>query len=151
MLSSFFNLLVLFASFTINAKVISVTDGDTIQVMDANKVTYKIRLENIDAPEKGQAYYNNSKQFLLKKLKGQQVNCIVYKKDRYGRWLATVFNNGININTQMVSTGNAWAYLYNKNVAIKNAQLAAQKQLIGIWALPNPIAPWLYRKQKRTH
>ena len=50
---------------TITGKVVAVADGDTITVLDANKVQHKIRLGGIDAPEKAQPYGQTSKQSLF--------------------------------------------------------------------------------------
>ncbi len=149
MIPQFLNLLILFASLVIEGKVINVTDGDTISVLTKENITYKIRLENIDAPERKQAYYNNSKQYLIKQIKGKQVSCALSKKDKYGRWLGTVYYNKTNINLQLVSTGNAWAYLYNKNIDLQKAALKAQQLKLGLWSLPNPLAPWVFRKIRK--
>ena len=44
-----------------SAKIIGVTDGDTITVLTENKEQIKIRLSNIDCPEKGSSIWNKSK------------------------------------------------------------------------------------------
>ena len=44
------------------AKVVGITDGDTITVLDGQKNQIKVRLANIDAPEKNQAFGARSKQ-----------------------------------------------------------------------------------------
>ena len=49
---------------TIDGRVVSVADGDTVTVLDADKVQHKIRLSGIDAPEKAQAFGNRSKESL---------------------------------------------------------------------------------------
>ena len=49
---------------TITGLVVSVADGDTITVLDADKVQHKIRLAGIDAPEKKQPFGNRSKESL---------------------------------------------------------------------------------------
>jgi endonuclease YncB( thermonuclease family) len=41
---------------TITSKVVGVSDGDTITVLDAKRTQYKIRVDGIDAPEKAQAF-----------------------------------------------------------------------------------------------
>ena len=47
-------------------KVVGVSDGDTITVLDdMDKGTFRIRLDKIEAPEKKQAFGNKSKQFLM--------------------------------------------------------------------------------------
>ena len=46
---------------TVTGNIVRIIDGDTMVVLDSNKVQYKIRLMGIDAPEKKQAYGKKSK------------------------------------------------------------------------------------------
>ena len=67
MKSSLFLIVLLWFSTFANAdeiqgKVVGITDGDTITVLDADKVQHKIRLKGIDAPESKQAFGTESKQ-----------------------------------------------------------------------------------------
>ena len=48
-------------SFELIGKVVKVSDGDTITILTSDKTQYKIRLNDIDAPEKKQAFGNKSK------------------------------------------------------------------------------------------
>ena len=62
-------LLLLALACTVNAenitgRVVGVADGDTITVLDGDKVQHKIRLAGIDAPENKQAFGNRSKESL---------------------------------------------------------------------------------------
>ena len=67
------------------AKVIHITDGDTITVLNDSNKQIKIRLNGIDCPEKAQAYGNKAKQFTKDLVGGQTVTIQVYDTDRYGR------------------------------------------------------------------
>ena len=58
---------------TLLGKVINVSDGDTITVLDDTHTQRKIRLSGIDAPEKRQAFSNVSRQSLVKQVAGQSV------------------------------------------------------------------------------
>ena len=51
------------------AKVVKIADGDTITVL-LDKTQHKIRLEGIDAPEKGQPYGTKARQALADKIFG---------------------------------------------------------------------------------
>src|SRR5688572_3633224 len=58
---------------TFAGQVVSVEDGDTIVVLDHSNVTYKIRLQGIDAPEGGQVFGDRSGQSLSGMVFGKQV------------------------------------------------------------------------------
>jgi hypothetical protein len=48
----------------VEGRVVGVSDGDTITVLDSAKTHHKIRFAGIDAPENGQAFGERSKQSL---------------------------------------------------------------------------------------
>ena len=75
----------------LEARVVGVTDGDTVTVLDANKVQYKIRLAGIDAPEKDQPFGQRSKQSLSNAVMGKPVRVEWSKQDRYGRLVGKVW------------------------------------------------------------
>ena len=80
-------LLPLFSLFTaeIRGRVIAVSDGDTITVLDEmDQGKFKIRLDKIDAPEKKQAFGSKSKQFLSSLIFGKQVSIRYRAVDHYG-------------------------------------------------------------------
>lgn len=72
---------------TITGKVIGVSDGDTITILDSGNRQHKIRLEGIDAPESNQAFGSRAKQSLSDLVFGKTVTVTSRKKDRYGRVL----------------------------------------------------------------
>ena len=75
----------------IRGKVVRLADGDTITVMDAEKVQHKIRLMGIDAPEKAQAFGTKSKERLSEKIGEKEVVVKWKEKDRYGRVLGEIY------------------------------------------------------------
>ena len=70
---------------TIEGIVVHVADGDTITVLDSNKVQHRVRLAGIDAPEKGQPFGNASRKRLRKLVAGKEVRVEFDKFDHYGR------------------------------------------------------------------
>ena len=58
---------------TLSGRVVRVTDGDTIVILDATKTQHKIRLQGIDAPERGQAFGTKSKEHLSNLVAGKAV------------------------------------------------------------------------------
>jgi endonuclease YncB( thermonuclease family) len=75
----------------VTGKVVSVTDGDTIKVLDASNTQHKVRLTGIDAPERDQPYGNASRKHLASLVAGKQVFVESDKNDRYGRVLGKVW------------------------------------------------------------
>lgn len=128
------------------AKVIKISDGDTIQAIDINKNTYKIRLQGIDAPENKQEYGKEAKSFLSAMIKDKEVKLIIEDKDKYGRYLATIYLNQMNVNRQMVANGYAHAYKEYSKEYIQDENNAKKKRL-GLWQSDNVISPSEFRKR----
>lgn len=140
----------------IQGKVIRVLDGDTIEVktLPAKIVVYevpiRVRLINIDAPEKKQPFGRWSTNQLKAILAGQSVTVSYTQTDRYGRILGRVITaNGTEANRQQVLKGAAWVYdRYNTDNSLPALQREAQKQKRGLWADPNPVPPWEWRHKQ---
>ena len=132
-------------------KVVGVSDGDTITVLDdMDKGTFKIRLDKIDAPEKKQAFGNKSKQYLSGLIFGRKVSVRYKAVDRYGRILGVIYLNGAEINLQMVQEGYARHYSYfDKTPAYIEAEKQARAEKKGLWQDPHPIIPYQFRKSQK--
>jgi micrococcal nuclease len=135
---------------TITGKVVSVSDGDTITILDASKKQYKIRFEHIDAPEKKQPFGEKSKQFVSKLIFGKTVKVKTSIKGRYGRYIGSIYLDEVNINLEVVKAGLAWHYKrYSKDKTFAAAESLARKKKAGLWIDANPIAPWEFRRNKQ--
>lgn len=140
----------LFAQQILYGKVVALHDGDTFTLLDKDNFQYKIRMEGIDAPEKGQDFGNISKKFLSDCIYMQTVKVTFNKKDRYSRYLGTVYFNNENINLKMIANGMAWHYVkYSKDGTYANAEKNAKGQKKGLWNQKGAIAPWLYRESRK--
>ena len=135
----------------IKGKAVAVSDADTITVLDEmDKGIFKIRLDKIDAPEKNQAFGSKAKQFLSSLIFGKRVTVRYKAVDRYGRILGVVYYNGAEINLVMVQNGYAWhCSYYDKTPAYIQAEKQARTEKKGLWADPNPINPYEFRKMKK--
>jgi endonuclease YncB( thermonuclease family) len=142
---------------TITGKVVGVSDGDTITVLDEQKRQHKIRLDGIDAPESSQDFGSRSKQSLSDLVFGRVVTVASSKKDRYGRTVSKVTLDGRNINLEQINRGMAWFYrAYARElsrddaVAYERAENDAKAGKRGLWADPSPTPPWEFRRGGRT-
>jgi endonuclease YncB( thermonuclease family) len=142
---------------TLSGKVVGITDGDTITVLDDSNTQYSIRLAGIDAPEKSQPFGDVSKQSLSDLVYGKQVSVDCSKQELYGRTLGKVIIDGIDVNLEQVKRGLAWFYKkYQNEQPLKDrldylhAQEDAEKSRIGLWVDSNPVAPWDFRKAKKN-
>jgi endonuclease YncB( thermonuclease family) len=132
-------------------KVVGVSDGDTITVLDdMDQGKFRIRLDKIDAPEKKQAFGNKAKQFLSTLIFGKKVSIRFKSIDNYGRVLGIIYCDGKEINLVMVQSGYAWHYsYYDKTPAYIQAEKDARAEKKGLWQDPNPINPFEYRKKNK--
>ena len=127
---------------------IRVVDGDTIRA-EAKGREIKIRLVEIDAPEINQPFGAQSKNFLNRLLNEKDVTLISQGEDRYGRTLGEIFANGESANALMIKSGFAWVYdRYVKDSSLYEYQDQAKAENLGLWRAKDPIAPWVWRKQK---
>ena len=110
LLAGLHSLTALAASWTIEGRVVGVSDGDTITILDRAKVQHKIRLSGIDAPEKGQAFGERAKENLSKLVFDRQVEAECHKRDRYGREVCKVMLGLSDVNLEQLRTGMAWWY-----------------------------------------
>jgi endonuclease YncB( thermonuclease family) len=139
----------------IKATVTEVVDGDTFNAVDKNTGdVMTIRMAEIDAPEESykhkgifQDYALESKQALSDLVFGKTVSITPLAIDVQGRYLSKVSFNGVDINKKMILTGAAWAYEpYVFDKSLFDAQTKAKNKSLGLWALPNPLAPWIWKK-----
>jgi micrococcal nuclease len=131
--------------------VVSILDGDTIEVLHNGRAE-RIRLSGIDCPEKGQAYGKRAKQAASELVFGKKVTLQTFGKDEYGRTIADVIlPDGTNINQMLVKDG--WCWWYPKyapeNVILAELQRRARRSGLGLWADPEPVPPWEWRKRSR--
>lgn len=98
-------------------KVVSVTDGDTITArVDLGfdvSIDIKVRMAWIDAPESRGSERDEGmkvKHYVTEKLWGQYVDLVVFKREKYGRWLADVRLNDESLPQHLLAIGYAVPY-----------------------------------------
>lgn len=131
-------------------KVIGIGDGDTFDIL-VRKKKVRIRLDGIDAPERGMPYYKVSKRFLSDLVFSKKVKILVIKTDQYQRLVAKSFVDSVDVSAQMLKSGMAWHYKkYNSSKNYAQYETKAKKQKQGLWQDQKPIAPWEIRKIRRS-
>lgn len=139
----------------LTGKVSRVIDGDTIELLAKTSKTnpynhiakLKIRLYGIDAPELKQAYGKEAKEFLSALVLKQEVNLIIENKDKYDRFVGTLFLKGQDINKEMVKNGYAHAYeSFSKKYLAEQADAKMFK--LGLWQDEKAVKPSEFRKMK---
>jgi endonuclease YncB( thermonuclease family) len=129
-------------------KVVRVADGDTLVVLQDEK-QIKIRLSDIDAPERGQPFASRSRENLAALCAGVVAQVIVAGEDKYGRSLGRVFCNGKDANAEQVLAGMAWVYdRFVTDHSLYNLQNTARLAHRGIWSDENPVPPWVWRQRE---
>ncbi len=136
-------------------KVVKVTDGDTVNVLDQIKALFKIRLGGIDAPERKQSFGKKSKENLSFMIAGKNVEVEYDKRDRYGRIIGKLIKDGQDINLLQIKDGYAWHYKYYEKdqssldrMLYSPAEIEAREKTIGLWSAP-AVPPWEYRKKTK--
>ena len=134
-----------------DAKVIAVMDGDTVLVLRDNK-KIKIRLANIDAPELAQPFGRESRLALVERVLKKQVHINSRAVDTYGRLIAELSVNGVNVNAEMVRSGLAWEYShFHRDKNYLALQTEAQQTHRGLWGKSElPVQPEQWRKLHPT-
>lgn len=144
------------AAETYIGRVVGVTDGDTVTVLDSTNTQHKVRLAGIDAPEKKQAFGQVSKQHLASLVFDKTVTIETTKRDRYQREIGKVVVVGCDANLKQLEAGLAWHYKQyagEQSPADRQsyaaAEVVAQQARKGLWHDANPVPPWDFRHQKK--
>ena len=133
-------------------RVVGVSDGDTITVLDADKTEHKVRLMGIDAPEKSQDFGAASKQALSNYIYQKEVTVDYKKIDKHKRKVGKVILDKQDVCLAMIELGMAWHYKdYEKEQSktdrdlYRQAELKARESRIGLWQDSKAIKPSSFR------
>lgn len=139
------------AADVIACRVVGVSDGDTITALCRDNQQLKVRLAEIDAPEKVQPFGQASKKSLSDLCFGKQAEITTHGLDRYGRSIGRVSCEGTDANAEQVRRGLAWVYdKYVTDRTLYPIQDEARQERRGLWSDKNPVPPWEWRKALRS-
>lgn len=146
----------------LTGRVVRVTDGDTVTVLDPERQEHKIRLSGIDAPEKSQPFGERSKENLARLAYGQDVDVVWTKRDRFGRIVGRVMvsppecrscKSSLDTSLSQLEAGMAWWYrkyapeqIPEERRRYELAEAEAKAKQIGLWRVPDHVAPWDWRR-----
>lgn len=139
-----------------HGKVMEVTDGDTIAVLEQDNVLRKVRLSGIDAPEKKQPFGQRSKESLSRLVFGKTVEVRWKKEDRYGRIVGKVVADGRDVCLEQIRRGLAWHYQKYESEQpegdrreYSRSEEDARAARMGLWSESAPVPPWDWRKASK--
>ena len=136
------------ASEIIAGKVVTVIDGNTLEIFTSENETYKILLYGIDSPELDQEYGEKAKRFLEKLTLNKSINVEIQGKDRLGNRLGIVMIDGEDPREKLLEEGLAWTAERNPIVEFENIKEKSREKGKGLWKEKDPTPPWIFRRQQ---
>jgi endonuclease YncB( thermonuclease family) len=137
---------------SIEGRVIGITDGDTFTLLTPDLREVKVRVAEIDAPERGQPYATRSRQQLAQLIFRQEVTLDVQVMDRYGRPVGRPMVGDVDVTVEMIRSGAAWVYrTYSDDDELYELERTAKAERRGLWSLPEfeRVSPWEHRNGSR--
>jgi micrococcal nuclease len=132
-------------------KVSYVYDGDTVKLQSLQSgQEIKLRITDIDAPERNQSYGKQSRRALIKLCTGNdiQIDAKLTGTDQYHRHLGKLYCNNTNASLYLLQQGLAWHNAkYSTDSMMRSAAAKARAQKVGLWKQHNPMPPWVWRRK----
>src|SRR5690606_27043811 len=132
----------------IEGRVIRITDVDTFTLHTPDQRQVRIRVAEIDAPERGQPYAARSRQQLADLIFEKEVTVPIQVVDRYNRPVGRPMRGDTDVTVEMIRAGAAWVYRsYSDDVELYELERAAKAERRGLWGLPEfeRVSPCDYR------
>ena len=130
-----------------------IIDGDTYDVkLERSGEQARVRLAWMDTPEPDQPFGTEATEWAKASLLGQRVVLTVQDVDRYGRTVAQLSVEGQghmwDVAATLARTGLAWLDpRYGRDrESLREDQSLAQSEGAGLWARPNAMSPWEWRR-----
>lgn len=140
---------VVYAENELSGKVVSVIDGNTIELLSDDNESYMIMLYGIDSPELGQEFGDKAQKFLQKIVLDKKVNVKIQGKDRWGNRLGIILIEGkIDPRFELLEAGLAWTAERNPIEELESVKEKAREKGKGLWKEKDPTPPWTYRRDQ---
>ena len=120
---------------TISGTIVSVADGDTVRARLDSGSTIRIRLEGIDAPERGEPFSTQARNATRVMLFNKKVQLKATDVDRYDRLVARIVLEGKDSSIELIQAGLACHFTrFVNDPLLAKAQLSARAAGRGFWA-----------------
>lgn len=136
---------------TLTGRVVDIADGNTLTLL-VGRQPYKIQIAAIDAPERHQAWGDQSKTNLSRLTLNRTAVANCSRLERWDHQACHVTVNGIDIGLQQIKEGMAWWVRQDTHTqsaedqsAYESAELMAKMRRMGLWGATNPVPPWEFR------
>jgi micrococcal nuclease len=130
------------------ARVVSVIDGNTLEILGADNETRKVVLAGIDSPELTQEYGEKARKFLEKIALEKSVTVQITGKDRRGTPIAIITIEDKDPRLELLKEGLAWTSEKNPIPDLESVRQKAQDKGKGLWKQDNPTPPWTFRREQ---
>ena len=142
-------------SWTFSGEVVQIYDGDTLSIQEKESGRlHLVRISSIDAPELGQAYGIESRDYLYNLTIGKQAEASCYRTLKDKVEICSVAVNGKDVAVELLEEGMVWRYrLYiegqhpKKRYPYEYAEKRAVKEGLGLWGNKNREPPWKWREK----
>jgi endonuclease YncB( thermonuclease family) len=136
---------------TISGTVVRIIDGDRLIIEDAAKKRYTVRLADIDAPERNQAFWKEASRSLAELCYHKSATVDWSERDQRKRYIGYVTCEGKDANAEQLKRGMAWASprATKPTSPLYELETYARLRRIGLWADDNAVPPWDFAAKKR--
>jgi endonuclease YncB( thermonuclease family) len=136
------------ASDIISARVVSVIDGNTIEIQTEGNVSQRVIIAGIDCPELTQEFGHEARQFVEDLILQKQIFVKITGKDRKGNHVGIVLIGDNDLRMQLLQEGLAWTSEKEPVAELESVRTSAQQQSKGLWKSEKPVAPWVHRREQ---
>jgi micrococcal nuclease len=132
----------------VDGKVVSVVDGNTIEILSKDNLRYSVVLAGIDSPESEQEFGGEARKFVSEMILNKKVTLRITGKDKSGKYLGIVFLGDEDVRIDLLKAGLAWTQEKHPDEELEAYRQWAEKKKKGLWASPDRTAPWEFRRQR---
>ena len=137
---------------TLTGRVVSVADGDTLTLVTDGNKRLRVRLADIDAPERKQRFGARSRQSLIELCLKKPAEVVTRARDDYKRFIGAVHCSGVDAASEQVKRGMAWVSARQTSAVtpLYELETIARLRQVGLWADDEPTPPWEWRAKQAT-